>query len=39
VALDPLARLRRICLSLPEVIERPSRGAPTWFAPGKLPFA
>jgi hypothetical protein len=27
-----LARLRRICLSLPEAQEKPSHGEPTWFA-------
>jgi hypothetical protein len=26
-----LAQVRRICLDLPEVTERPSHGAPTWF--------
>ncbi|AEG43199.1 hypothetical protein L600_000100001380 [Isoptericola variabilis J7] len=31
VAPDPLPRLRRICLALPEVTERPSHGEPTWF--------
>ena len=29
---DPLARLRAICLALPEAIEKPSHGEPTWFA-------
>lgn len=33
-----LARVRRICVALPEVTERPSHGAPTWFA-GKKVFA
>jgi hypothetical protein len=28
---DPLARLRRICLALPEVTERPSHGEAAWF--------
>ena len=28
-------RLRAICLALPAVTERPSHGAPTWFAGGK----
>jgi hypothetical protein len=32
------ARLREICLALPEVTERPSHGAPTWFAGGKKSF-
>jgi hypothetical protein len=27
----PLDRLRAICLAFPEVTERPSHGAPTWF--------
>ena len=34
----PLARVRRICVALPEVSERPSHGAPTWFA-GRKVFA
>lgn len=25
-------RLRRICLALPEAVEKPSHGEPTWFA-------
>lgn len=29
---DPVARLRAICLALPEVVEKTSHGAPTWFA-------
>jgi predicted DNA-binding protein (MmcQ/YjbR family) len=29
---DPLARLRAICLALPEANERISHGEPTWFA-------
>src|SRR5262245_22291575 len=29
---DPIARLRAICLSLPEANERTSHGEPTWFA-------
>lgn len=33
-----LARLRRICLGLPEVEERPSHGAPTFFVRGKRAF-
>ncbi len=33
---EPLESLRRICLSLPEVTERPSHGEPTWFAGGKV---
>jgi len=27
-----VARLRRICLALPEAVEKPSHGEPTWFA-------
>ena len=30
--------LRAICLALPEVTERPSHGAPTWFVQGKKAF-
>ena len=29
---DPLARLRAICMALPEADERISHGEPTWFA-------
>jgi len=36
-AKDPLARLRRLCLALPETSERLSHGEPTWFA-GKKTF-
>jgi hypothetical protein len=36
---DLTGRLREICLALPEVTERPSHGAPTWFAGGKKSFA
>lgn len=32
-------RLRAICLALPEVTERPSHGAPTWFVRDKKTFA
>ena len=35
---DPLARLRRVCLSLPETTERLSHGEPTWFVRGKKTF-
>lgn len=31
--------VREICLALPEVIERPSHGAPTFFVQGKRSFA
>jgi hypothetical protein len=33
-----LAELREICLSFPEVTERPSHGAPTWFVRDKSTF-
>ena len=33
-----LARLREICLALPETSERPSHGAPTFFVRGKRAF-
>jgi hypothetical protein len=32
-----IERVRKICLALPGVTERPSHGAPTWFA-GKKTF-
>ena len=35
---DPLARVREICLALPEVTERVSHGAPTFFVRGKKTF-
>ena len=35
---DTLDRLRTICLRLPEVTERPSHSAPTWFVRGKTSF-
>jgi hypothetical protein len=35
---DPLDRVRDICGALPEVTERPSHGAPTWFVRGKTSF-
>jgi len=35
---DALDRLRRICLAFPEVTERPSHGAPTWFVRDKKVF-
>ena len=34
-----LARLREICLSLPEVTERPSHGSPSFFIQGKKTLA
>jgi hypothetical protein len=33
-----LKRIREICLALPEVSERPSHGAPTFFVRGKRAF-
>lgn len=38
MANDPLARLREICSALPEVTERPSHGAPTWFVRDQKAF-
>jgi hypothetical protein len=35
---DPLERLRRLCLALPETTERLSHGEPTWFVRGKATF-
>jgi hypothetical protein len=35
---DALATVRRLCLALPEVTERPSHGAPTFFVQGKRTF-
>ena len=37
-ARDPLERLRRLCLALPEVTERLSHGEPTWFVRDKKVF-
>ena len=36
--IDPLTRLRATCLGFPEVTERPSHGAPTWFVRDKSTF-
>ena len=36
---DPVERLRRIALALPEATERPSHGEPSWFVQGKRLFA
>jgi hypothetical protein len=33
-----LEQLRSICLAFPEVTERPSHGAPTWFVRDKASF-
>lgn len=38
MAIDPLVRLRELCLALPEVSERLSHGEPTWFVRGKKTF-
>lgn len=35
---DPVERLRALCLALPEVIERNSHGEPGWFVRGKKQF-
>jgi hypothetical protein len=36
--MDALDRLRRICRAFPEVTERPSHSAPTWFIRDKKSF-
>jgi hypothetical protein len=36
---DPLLRLRKICLGFPEVTERPSHSAPSWYVRDKRMFA
>lgn len=35
---DPIARLRALCLALPEVTERLSHGEPSWFVRDKKLF-
>jgi hypothetical protein len=35
---DPLEKLRRICMALPEVEERLSHDEPAWFVRGKITF-
>lgn len=35
---DPVVATRTICLALPEVTERLSHGAPTWFVRGRTAF-
>lgn len=35
---SPLERVRAVCLALPDVTERPSHGAPTWFIKDKRSF-
>ena len=37
-AADALARVRAACSALPEVVERPSHGAPSFFVSGKKCF-
>jgi hypothetical protein len=34
-----LARVRKVCLALPEVTERPSHGSPAWFVRDKKTIA
>jgi hypothetical protein len=36
--MDAVERLRTICAAFPEVTERPSHGAPTWFVREKKTF-
>ena len=36
--MDPVERVRAACLALPEVTERLSHGAPTWFVRGRRTF-
>jgi len=36
--MDPLERLRSLCLALPETTERLSHGEPTWFVRDKKTF-
>jgi hypothetical protein len=38
MAADLAGQLRAICLAFPEVTERPSHGAPTWFVRDKKAF-
>lgn len=35
---QPLEKLRKICLALPQATERLSHGEPTWFVQGKKTF-
>jgi hypothetical protein len=35
---DPLTKLRKLCLALPETSERLSHGEPTWFVRAKKTF-
>ena len=36
---DPIAEVRKLCMAMPEVEERLSHGAPTWFVRGKKTVA
>ena len=38
MAVDPLPRLRALCLALPETTERDSHGEPTWFVRDRKSF-
>lgn len=38
MATEPAAQLRRLCLALPEVTERPSHGEPSYFVRDKKQF-
>jgi hypothetical protein len=38
MARDPVTRLRRLCLALPEATERQSHGEPAWFVRDKKLF-
>jgi hypothetical protein len=38
MTVDPVERLRRLCLALPETTERLSHGEPTWFVREKKTF-
>ena len=38
MTIDVADRVRAICQAFPEVSERPSHGAPTWFIQGKKAF-
>ena len=38
MAANPLTKVRKICLALPEATERLSHGAPTFFVQGKKTF-
>jgi hypothetical protein len=36
---DPIAEVRKLCMAMPEIEERLSHGAPTWFVRGKKTVA